>query len=536
MVSEPKRTQIEPKMLTKTPPNRVLQLTAVAILGIFVLGFAFAPLGAWTGAVLGAWFIGTQKPWRGFLLLAGITLILNLLSIWRSFRLGGFQSSSWTVLAVLIGVLPFLLYRLASQRRPDFLSTLSLPLWGVAFEALTRVFLPAGVFNTSSLAQTQSALSPLCRFDAILGTNATSFLIYWFAAVIVWMWNREFQSKRIAMGAGIFGLACILALAYGFVFEAVHAVASKAQPTGHAFAWACFAGGLILIGRSFIQPSTPRESWANKKAAIALLRSPYTGEALHVASEDGHEVLVSPSGERFPVREGIPVFREPEKLTGSNQKYNRLYETIGGFYDDVQKVVCALRGTSLYQYHSIYLRLLEIKAGDSVLETSVGTGLNFRNLPRGATLFGLDLSPEMLANCQANLRRWEIDSDLFLGNAEDLPFANDSFDVVFHVGGINFFNDRAKAIREMIRVAKPGTRLLIADETEAHVKGTYERIPVTRGYFKNRQETVAAPVDLVPPEMQDVNLEVLRDGQFYVLTFRKPVAAMLKVAEGSVSA
>ena len=521
-------------MPTQTPPNRVLQLTAVAILGIFVLGFAFSPLGAWTGAVLGAWFIGTQKPWRGFLLLAGINLILNLLSIWRSFRLGGFQSSGWTVLAVLIGVLPFLLYRLVSQRRPSFLSTLSLPLWGVAFEALARVFLPAGVFSPSSLAHAQPAISPLSSFDAILGTNATSFFIYWFAAVIVWMWNQEFQWKKIAVGAVIFGTAYILVSGYGFVFQAVHAVASKVPPTGHAFAWACFAGGLILLGWGLFQPSTPRVAWANKKATVALLRNPYTGEALQVAAEDGHEVLVSPSGERFPIRNGIPVFLQPERLTGSNQKYNRLYETIGGFYDDTQRVVCALRGVTPSQYLSSYLRLLEIKPGDSVLETSVGTGLNFKYLPRGAKLFGLDLSAEMLANCQANLRRWELDADLFLGNAEDLPFANDSFDVVFHVGGINFFNDRAKAIREMIRVAKPGTRLLIADETEEHVKDTYERIPITSRYFKNRREPVKAPIDLVPPEMQEVHLEVLRDGQFYSLTFRKPVAAML--AEGAVSA
>jgi ubiquinone/menaquinone biosynthesis C-methylase UbiE len=188
--------------------------------------------------------------------------------------------------------------------------------------------------------------------------------------------------------------------------------------------------------------------------------------------------------------------------------------------------VCGLHGISPEQYFLSYLRLLEISPGDSVLETSVGTGLNFKYLPAGVRLFGLDLSAEMLARCQDNLRRWGMRADLFLGNAEDLPFANDSFDVVFHVGGINFFNDRAKAILEMIRVAKPGSRILIADETEEHVKGTYERIPITSGYFKNRQETVAAPVDLVPPEMQEINLEILRDGQFYALTFRKPSFVM----------
>jgi len=45
----------------------------------------------------------------------------------------------------------------------------------------------------------------------------------------------------------------------------------------------------------------------------------------------------------------------------------------------------------------------------------VGTGLNYKYLPRDVKLFGLDLSEEMLTACQANLRRWEMDADLFLG-------------------------------------------------------------------------------------------------------------------------
>ena len=48
--------------------------------------------------------------------------------------------------------------------------------------------------------------------------------------------------------------------------------------------------------------------------------------------------------------------------------------------------------------------------------------------------------------------------------AEDLPFIDQSFDVVLHVGGINFFSDKKRAIEEMIRVAKPSTKIMIADE------------------------------------------------------------------------
>ena len=235
--------------------------------------------------------------------------------------------------------------------------------------------------------------------------------------------------------------------------------------------------------------------------------------------------MVTAAGERFPIRNHIPDLRRPSDMSGANGKYNHLYETIGGFYDDIQRVVCACSAMDGDAYVRSYMDPLEVRAGDSVLETSVGTGLNFKYLPLGVSLSGIDLSPEMLASCRAKLRRWGLQGDLFLGNAECLPFADSSFDVVFHVGGINFFNDRAKAIREMIRVAKPGSRILIADETEEHVKDMYERGPITSGYYKNRKEPVTAPIDLVPPEMLETHLELLKPmgkNRFYALTFRKP--------------
>jgi ubiquinone/menaquinone biosynthesis C-methylase UbiE len=155
----------------------------------------------------------------------------------------------------------------------------------------------------------------------------------------------------------------------------------------------------------------------------------------------------------------------------------------------------------------------------------VGTALNFKVLPENIERYGLDLSDVMIEVARINLERWQMPSTLVLGNAERLPFADESFDQVFHVGGINFFSDRAAAIREMIRVARPGSRLLIADETEEHVKQTYEKGAFTSSFYRNRDEAVTAPVDLVPPEMEEVRLEtihVVGKNRFYALTFRKP--------------
>jgi ubiquinone/menaquinone biosynthesis C-methylase UbiE len=101
------------------------------------------------------------------------------------------------------------------------------------------------------------------------------------------------------------------------------------------------------------------------------------------------------------------------------------------------------------------------------------------------------------------------------------------FDVVFHYGGIHFFSDRSRAITEMIRVAKPGTKIVISDETEKHVKSQYEKLLLAGKYFQNRKETVRAPIELVPASMLDVRLKEFRAGRIYCLTFRKPEAGNL---------
>jgi ubiquinone/menaquinone biosynthesis C-methylase UbiE len=198
-------------------------------------------------------------------------------------------------------------------------------------------------------------------------------------------------------------------------------------------------------------------------------------------------------GRALPHPQWNPNLPQAEDLTGDNGKYNKLYENIGGFYDDTQRFFSAFQRLGTDPYFEVYMNLLEVKPGDSVLETSVGTGLNFKYLPRGVKLSGLDLSQEMLANCQNNLRRWKMDADLYLGNAESLPFADSSFDVVFTCGGFNFFSDRAKAVREMIRVTKPGSHLMIEDETEEYVKSTYENIPYTSSFYKIARSRDRAP-------------------------------------------
>jgi ubiquinone/menaquinone biosynthesis C-methylase UbiE len=110
---------------------------------------------------------------------------------------------------------------------------------------------------------------------------------------------------------------------------------------------------------------------------------------------------------------------------------------------------------------------------------------------------------------------------LILGNAEDLPLRDESFDAVLHVGGINAFNDRGKAIAEMIRVARAGTKIVIVDET-ARLMEPFFWIPGLRDWMERWGDRFSPPVALVPQGMKDVRTTGIAKGNLYCLTFRKP--------------
>ena len=157
---------------------------------------------------------------------------------------------------------------------------------------------------------------------------------------------------------------------------------------------------------------------------------------------------------------------------------------------------------------------LSLKEGASVLETGMGYGENFLWLNRhekGLRLYGADIQHEMVLSCMANLRKWNIDAELVRANAQDLPFPDGAFDVVFHLGAINLFDDRKKAISEMIRVARPGSHIVIADETEK--AGRLFNI------FTGATDKIVPPVDLVPGEMRNITLTTIWRGYGYVIEF-----------------
>ncbi len=264
-----------------------------------------------------------------------------------------------------------------------------------------------------------------------------------------------------------------------------------------------------------------------KPETVPMLRCPRTHEPLRLISEPGpdgspQQALVSePSGERYAVRDGIPQLLDQNALSGTNLRYQGSYNRAAWFYDPAIRLAARLVGGSEQRFRWEYLQKLGVQAGQRVLEVSVGTGANLRYLPPGTTYFGLDISSGMLARCQMNLKKWQVEAELFLGNAEELPFHDEGFDVVYHVGGINAFNDRGRALAEMVRVARSGSRLLVVDES-AKLMEALSWAPSARRMLQEWGDRFQAPVDLLPAGMVEVQVTDILRGWLYCMTFRKP--------------
>jgi len=253
-----------------------------------------------------------------------------------------------------------------------------------------------------------------------------------------------------------------------------------------------------------------------------LEHAPLQLETRPALNGDATQFLVNRDhGLQFPIRDGIPVFIQPQAITGINGRFRRIYDNWAPFYDLLSRIGLFILGLSERELRQAFIDKLEITDGGRVLSTSVGTGTDLSFIPHRCKYYGLDLSSGMLRVCQNRVQRLGALAELFLGQAEHLPFKDGTFDVVYQMGGINFFDDQAQAIREMVRVAKNGSKIVIMDETEK-VARTLEYVPGINAWFRHDRRPIVPPMALIPPGMQEVASCELYDGQAWFLSFRKP--------------
>lgn len=110
----------------------------------------------------------------------------------------------------------------------------------------------------------------------------------------------------------------------------------------------------------------------------------------------------------------------------------------------------------------------EVKPGEKILDVCVGTGdlaIRFAHADSVGYIAGIDLSEEMLRIAKRKTEGNNIGRKVYLlkGDGLNLPFPNNSFDIVSIGFGLRNLGSRQRGISEMVRVLKEGGRHLILE-------------------------------------------------------------------------
>ena len=157
------------------------------------------------------------------------------------------------------------------------------------------------------------------------------------------------------------------------------------------------------------------------------------------------------------------------------------------------------------------------RAVGEVLEVAVGTGLNLPCYPAEVTLTGLDLSEGMLAIARDRARRLGRPVTFRQGSAHELPFAEASFDTVLCTFGLCAIPDPAAAVGEMVRVLRPGGRLILVDHVTSSsrlVRGVQwllelASVPLAGEHFRRRPLKLVEALGLAIEQRERFKLGVV---------------------------
>lgn len=167
--------------------------------------------------------------------------------------------------------------------------------------------------------------------------------------------------------------------------------------------------------------------------------------------------------------------------------------TDAAFVGKIPELYDRLMGPMLFQpYAADMARRLAGLTGGDVLETAAGTGILSRAmvaaLPASVAITATDLNQPMLDHAAAQQGAARV--TWRQADAQALPFADQSFDVVVCQFGVMFFPDKAAGYREAFRVLKPGGRFLF------NVWSALELSPIPHTV----QQAVAAQFPADPPQ------------------------------------
>lgn len=142
--------------------------------------------------------------------------------------------------------------------------------------------------------------------------------------------------------------------------------------------------------------------------------------------------------------------KQPDEVSG-------MFDGVARHYDRTNALL-SVGNSALWRMAAV--RAVDPRRGERILDVAAGTGTSSAALARsGAEVVALDFSPGMIAEGRRRNPRIEFVE----GDAEKLPFDDDSFDAVTISFGLRNVEHPKVALSEMYRVLRPGGRLVVCE-------------------------------------------------------------------------
>lgn len=137
------------------------------------------------------------------------------------------------------------------------------------------------------------------------------------------------------------------------------------------------------------------------------------------------------------------------------EKLERVYTGYAGVYDQIF-------GRIFHESRESAVRKLNVKPGERILEVGVGTGLALPLYPAHCRVVGIDFSEGMLEKAKKRMASYSLNHvELMRMDAGQMEFDDDSFDTVMAAYVVTAVPDYRKVVTEMIRVCRPGGRIIM---------------------------------------------------------------------------